>query len=49
MSPSLGKGVCIARVLREKTEGLKEYRIEIRGKKYEAMYHTKPFIIGGHK
>ncbi len=49
MSPNLGKGIAIGRVLREKTEGVKQYDIEIRGKTYEANYHTKPFIIGGHK
>ncbi len=49
MSPVISKGIALARVERQKTEGVKSYQVEIRGKTYEANYHTKPFINGGHK
>jgi len=49
MSPVISKGIALARVERSKTEGVKSYQVEIRGKTYDANYHIKPFIDGGHK
>ena len=49
MSVALGKGICLAHVEIEKIPESKKFLVEIRGRKYEANYHTKAFISGGHK
>lgn len=49
MSVALGKGICLAHVEKEKFPESKKFLVEIRGRKYEANYHTKAFISGGHK
>lgn len=49
MSPTLNKGIALALIERDKFPENKQFSIEIRGKSYEANYHTKPFYTGGHK
>jgi len=48
MSPKLGLGIALAHIQSDKFPENKNFFIEIRGKKYEATLHTKPFLTGGH-
>jgi aminomethyltransferase len=49
MSPTLGRGIALALVEREKFPENKKFFVNIRNKYYEAEYHAKPFVTGGHK
>lgn len=49
MSVVTGKGVAMALVSKDKNPKDKKYIINIRNTNYEANYHTKAFITGGHK
>lgn len=49
MSVTLGKGICLGLVRRSDFPENKKFMISIRNKVYEAEYHTKGFVTGGHK
>lgn len=49
MSVVTGKGIALALVEKEKAPADKKYLINIRNTNYEANFHTKAFITGGHK
>jgi len=49
MSVVTGKGVALALVEKDKAPKDKKYFINIRNTKYEALYHAKAFVNGGHK
>ena len=49
MSVTLGKGICLASVDKEVFNKDELHFLEIRGKKYQAKFTTKPFVVGGHK
>lgn len=49
MSVVTGKGIAMALVEKEKNPKDKKYLINIRNQNYEANFHPKAFITGGHK
>lgn len=49
MSVTLGKGVALAKILREKFPEEQKFVINIRNRKFEAEFHKKAFVTGGHK
>lgn len=49
MSVQTGKGIALARVTAKSITENDSYFIEIRGKNYQAIRTTKPFVTGGHK
>ncbi|MBC7712474.1 MAG: glycine cleavage system aminomethyltransferase GcvT [Rhizobacter sp.] len=49
MSVVTGKGVCLALVEKSKAPKDKKYLINIRNTNYEANFHAKAFVNGGHK
>ncbi len=49
MSVVTGKGIALALVEKAKLPADKKYSIDIRNTKYEANYHVKAFVNGGHK
>ncbi|MGZ3809131.1 MAG: glycine cleavage T C-terminal barrel domain-containing protein, partial [Bacteriovorax sp.] len=49
MSVVTGKGIAMALIEREKNPKDKKYLINIRNTNYEANFHAKAFITGGHK
>jgi aminomethyltransferase len=49
MSVVTGKGIAMALVEKDKNPKDKKYLINIRAANYEANYHSKAFITGGHK
>ncbi len=49
LSVITGKGICLALIEKEKFPEDKKFLIAIRNKDYQANYHTKPFVQGGHK
>ncbi len=49
MSVVTGKGVALALVEKSKMPTDKKYLINIRNTNYEANYHSKAFVNGGHK
>lgn len=49
MSVVTGKGIAMALIEKEKNPKDKKYLINIRNTNYEANFHTKAFITGGHK
>ena len=49
MSVITGKGIAMALIHKEKNPKDKKYIIKIRNTNYEANFHTKAFILGGHK
>jgi len=49
MSVVSGKGIAMALILKSKNPKDKKYFINIRNNNYEATFHTKAFITGGHK
>jgi aminomethyltransferase len=49
MSVVTGKGIAMALVEKEKNPKDKKYSINIRNTNYEANFHAKAFITGGHK
>lgn len=49
MSVVTGKGIAMALVEKEKNPKDKKYFINIRNTNYEANFHPKAFITGGHK
>jgi aminomethyltransferase len=49
MSVVTGKGIALALIEKEKNPKDKKYLINIRNTNYEATYHSKAFINGGHK
>lgn len=49
MAVTIGKGIAIAHVEKEKFPENSVFFINIRGKKYHAHYHKQPFVTGGHK
>jgi aminomethyltransferase len=49
MSVVTGKGIAFCLVEKSKMPTDKKYNINIRNTKYEATYHIKPFVTGGHK
>jgi aminomethyltransferase len=49
MSVVTGKGIAMALIEKEKNPKDKKYSINIRNNFYEANFHTKAFITGGHK
>jgi aminomethyltransferase len=49
MSPTIGKGIALARIQKNKYKKGDKVFIIIRNKKYEAQVVTKPFVTGGHK
>jgi aminomethyltransferase len=49
MSVVTGKGIAMALIEKDKVPSNKKYLINIRNTNYEANYHTKAFITGGHK
>lgn len=49
MSVVTGKGVALALVEKSKVPENKKYSINIRNNNYEATFHAKAFVTGGHK
>lgn len=49
MSVVTGKGIAFCLVEKAKMPADKKYLINIRNTNYEANYHTKAFVTGGHK
>ena len=49
MSVTTGKGICLALVDRSKFPENKMFQIAIRNRVFEANYHAKAFVEGGHK
>ncbi|MDO9184275.1 MAG: glycine cleavage system aminomethyltransferase GcvT [Bacteriovorax sp.] len=49
MSVVTGKGIAMALIEKDKNPKDKKYIIKIRDTNYEANFHTKAFITGGHK
>lgn len=49
MSVVTGKGIAFALVEKSKMPENKKFLINIRNQNYEANFHTKPFVTGGHK
>lgn len=49
MSVVTGKGIAMALIQKDKNPKDKKYSITIRNTNYEANYHSKAFITGGHK
>jgi aminomethyltransferase len=49
MSVVTGKGIALALVEKAKNPQDKKYQINIRNTNYEAHYHSKAFVTGGHK
>lgn len=49
MSVVTGKGIAMALVEKDKNPKDKKYLINIRNQNYEANFHPKAFITGGHK
>jgi len=49
MSVVTGKGIAMALVEKDKNPKDKKYQINIRNQNYEATFHPKAFITGGHK
>lgn len=49
MSVVTGKGIAMALIEKEKNPKDKKYLINIRNTNYEANFHAKAFITGGHK
>lgn len=49
MSVITGKGIAMALIEKDKNPKDKKYIIRIRNTNYEANFHTKAFITGGHK
>ena len=49
MSVVTGKGIAFCLVEKAKMPADKKYLINIRNTNYEANYHIKPFVTGGHK
>jgi aminomethyltransferase len=49
MSVVTGKGIAMALVEKNKNPADKKYIINIRNNNYEAIFHSKAFITGGHK
>ena len=49
MSVVTGKGIAMALIQKDKNPKDKKYLINIRNNNYEATFHTKAFINGGHK
>lgn len=49
MSVVTGKGIAMALIQKDKNPKDKKYLINIRNTNYEAHFHTKAFITGGHK
>ena len=49
MSVVTGKGVALALIEKSKAPADKKYLINIRNTNYEANFHTKAFVTGGHK
>ncbi|MBC7429212.1 MAG: glycine cleavage system aminomethyltransferase GcvT [Bacteriovorax sp.] len=49
MSVVTGKGVCLALIEKAKAPKDKKYLINIRNTNYEANFHAKAFVNGGHK
>lgn len=49
MSVVTGKGIALALIQKNKNPTDKKYIINIRNTNYEANFHTKAFITGGHK
>jgi aminomethyltransferase len=49
MGVTLGKGIALAHILKERFPEDKKFFINIRNKTYEANYHAKAFVSGGHK
>jgi aminomethyltransferase len=49
MSVITGKGIAMALVEKDKNPKDKKYLINIRATNYEANFHSKAFITGGHK
>ena len=49
MSVVTGKGVALALIEKSKAPADKKYLINIRNTNYEANFHTKAFVNGGHK
>lgn len=49
MSVTLGKGIGIGLVVREKFPEQKNFKVRIRKNTFDAQYHTKAFVNGGHK
>ncbi len=49
MSVITGKGIAMALIQKDKNPKDKKYVIKIRNTNYEANFHTKAFITGGHK
>lgn len=49
MSVVTGKGVALALIEKAKAPADKKYLINIRNTNYEANFHTKAFVNGGHK
>ena len=49
MSVVTGKGICLVLVEKDKIPKDKKFLINIRNTNYEANFHTKAFVNGGHK
>lgn len=49
MSVVTGKGIAMALIEKDKVPADKKYLINIRNTNYEANFHSKAFITGGHK
>jgi aminomethyltransferase len=49
MSVVTGKGIAMALIEKDKNPKDKKYIIQIRNTNYDANFHTKAFITGGHK
>ena len=49
MSVVTGKGIALALIEKAKVPADKKYLISIRNNNYEANFHTKAFVTGGHK
>ena len=49
MSVVTGKGIAMALIEKDKNPKDKKYQINIRNTNYEASFHSKAFITGGHK
>ncbi|MDD0854833.1 glycine cleavage system aminomethyltransferase GcvT [Halobacteriovorax sp. GB3] len=49
MSVALGKGIALCHIEADKFPENKEFKIRVRKNEFEANYHTKSFINGGHK
>ncbi len=49
MSPTISKGIALARIEKNKYKKGDKLFVNIRNKKYEAEVISKPFVSGGHK